>query len=224
MTEPEAWQVLDHFAGLARISISRAMTVNQLRRSLAKRYQPRRASDDSTAMSRINPAIDVIDAERDRRELLGVAEPARQPAAAEPWQTEPDVSETLEDIQRSVYQRAVKFGRVELVKAWAWDGKRFRKVLSAQANEWASEELGRGLLRWLAQERVPYRCEAVFVTHGSGRANRFRLILLRVGKGYDNVSSYDFAIDIEPDDPTLAGSLNRWLEKARHRLFQDESL
>ena len=237
MNEEEAWQLLAHYAHQAKIGINRSMAVGELRRALAKAYQPRLANDDDSIMRQVNPAIDVIDAERDRRELLGIPEPdgktdATQPGWHEeaPWQPDPqgptwapvDDYADIGFIQRQIYERASKFGNVELVKAWAWDGHRFRKVISAYANQYAYDDLARSLLRWLLRAEVDYTCEAVFLTEGAGRAQSFQLILVKVGRGYENVMSYDQRLDIQPDDPSLPAFLSQWLRLFRHRLEDDQ--
>ena len=237
MNEEEAWDLLSHYAGQAKIQIARSMAIGELRRTLAKAYQPRRAHDDDSIMRQINPAIDIIDAERDRRELLGIAEPGGQPAAPQPgwheeapWQPDPrgPTWAAVDDycdigfIQRHVYERASKFGSVGLVKAWAWDGHRFRKVISAYANRYTYDDLARSLLRWLLRAEVDYTCEAVFLTEGAGRAQSFQLILVKVGRGYENVMSYDQRLDIQPDDPSLPAFLAQWLRLFRHQLEDDQ--
>jgi hypothetical protein len=70
---------------------------------------------------------------------------------------------------------------------------------------------------------VPYTCQAVFLTEGEGRAESFRLVLVRLGKGYEAVNSYNLEISIQPDDPTLPTFLNRWLELVRDQLLKDLS-
>ena len=255
MTEQEAWNILDHYASQANLVVERTMSIRELRRTFAKVFQPRRPEDDDTAMRKINPAIDFIDAERDRRELMGEdihGEP--EPQAAEPqpadpfdqeapWRrqtreeaeaeaeahraareraAEPFEEAEIQQIQREVFDRASKFGQVSLIKAWAWDGHRFRKVISAQSNRFAFDELARSLMKWLAQTGSEYPCEAVFLTEGDGKARDFILVLIKSGKHVENVMSYDLDIELDPSDPALAEYLNVWLEAVRDVLKQDQ--
>ena len=238
MTEDDAWITLRHYASKAEIQVVRSMTISVIRRTLAKVYQPRLATDDDFAMRKINAAIDVVDAERDRRELLGLDEPGPPAAASDvgrtapgipPWQTEPGEPSSilrndytdLNFIKRVVYERSVRLGDAELVKAWAWDGARFHKVISARANQFAYEELGRALVMLHANSPRTEACEAVFLTKGRGRVERFRLIIIRVGRAYENVTGYDLSIDFAPDRPGLMAFLNDWLREVRQRLHDD---
>ena len=77
MTEDDAWEILHHYAQVGNIRIEQEMSVRVLRRNLAKVFQPRAVDDDDSAMRQINPALDLIEVERDRRELLGIPENAR---------------------------------------------------------------------------------------------------------------------------------------------------
>ncbi|MGL4462089.1 MAG: hypothetical protein ACRC1K_08040, partial [Planctomycetia bacterium] len=262
MTENEAWTVVQGYARQAGLTLQTTMTISVLRRTLAKKYQPRRAGDDDEAMRRINRAIDVIDAERDRRELYGL-DPFAAPAgtsttgssnpgptstyggsstgsygsggstggrtgpgpgsasggwtggwssgagqkssaggaALPPWQTEPGDSCEIQEyafsdvnfIKKTIYERSARMGGAELVKAWAWDGSRFRKVISAFANEFAYEELGRAMVYWQSHADESVRCDAVLLTRGAGRATHFRLIIIRIGKGFEDVSRYGWS-------------------------------
>ena len=249
MTESEAWTVLNRFAVQGRVQISPTMSVNALRRALAKVFQPRQVGDDDTAMRQINPAIDVISEQRDLRELRGQAEPnpatfaagfssgpasgatAAPPAPAGcPWQTDPwegctiyrDDATDPNYVKKMVYERSVRFGTPELVRAWAWDGWRFRKVIAAYANEYAYEDLGRALLI-LGQAEGFIQYDAVFITKGTGRVHKFRLIIARVGRSYEHASSYDFTFDCEPDNPRLGELLRAWLNVVTTQLKVDRS-
>lgn len=261
MTEEQAWVTLEQFAQRARVQVLRTMKVTVVRRTLAKVFQPRAAGDDDSAMRAINPALDIIEVERDRRELCGLPEPKwstasasstspnpgqsgsfqtgfqNQPAPRKPantddpnaWQTEPgepldirkqDFSD-INYLKKSVFLRSMKFGTPNLVKAWSWDGRRFRKVISAYASEFAYEELARGLLVYQAQNDPKGICEAVMLTSGDGPARKFRVILVRMGRAYEDVSRYNFEIEGDPTNPAIESVINSWLTVIRGQLDAD---
>jgi hypothetical protein len=236
MNEDEAWGILDFYASRARVSVTRAMPVSVIRRTLAKVYQPRKATDDDSSMRRINSAIDIVGAERDRRELCGMdesaapAKPQPRPPGVPPWQTEPtEPSQILRNdytdlnyIKKTVYERSVRFGDVELVKAWAWDGQRFRKVVSAYANMFAYEDLGRALLvLQSADGGAP--CDAVLLSKGTHVTRSFRLIIARMGRSFENVNSYNLTLECELGRPDLAEFLADWLQQVRAKLVKDRA-
>lgn len=285
MSEEEAWEVLLSHAHKAGITIQVSMSTTVLRRNLAKAYQPRLATDGDGAMRAINPAIDVIEAERERRELSGVPnyeEPPRAPRAAyasgsattgtggnpgpgasrntgqsrnagartgqpgqssraapqgassvnnpKHWQTNPDdgIQIAREDntdknyIRKSIFERARRFGDVNLVKAWAWDGSRFRKVLDVYANPFVYDELGRAMVVYV-HAQSSYTCDAVFLASGSATDRAFRLIIIRVGKSFENVASYAIDFTGEPTDPAIRDVLLSWLELVRVQLRRDST-
>lgn len=254
MTEAEAWTVIERYARVGQVSIHRMMTVQVLRRTLAKKFQPRKSDDDPTAMQQINPALDRIADERDQRELLGqdpfrdpsdrgAAQPAGTsaksspkpgaPTGHPPWHLDPaepsvilrnDFTD-LNYLRKTIYERSIKFGNVQVVKAWAWDGVRFRKVVSALANSYAYEELARSLLVYYLQGNdAASGCDAVFLTEGEGRATHFQLVLLRSGRAYLDVSRYGLYRDFEPDDQEYLAYLPTWLEMTRKRMDDDSTM
>lgn len=244
MTEEQAWLTLEQFAARGNVKIARSMRIAVMRRTLAKVFQPRAVGDDDAAMRAINPALDVIEAERDRRELCGIPEPVAAAGHAGPvaqtrrpsnvddpnaWQTEPgepldiqkpDYSD-INYLKKQVFLRSMRFGTPELVKAWSWDGQRFRKVISAYAGEFAYEDLARGLLVFQSQNDPGGICEAVMLTKGDGPARQFRVILIRVGRAYEDVSRYNFEIEGDPSSPGIAGLINSWLAVIRGQLDAD---
>lgn len=232
MTEDDAWEILHHYAQAAAITIDTSMTVRVLRRNFAKAYQPRTIGDDDSAMRRINPALDLIDAERDRRELLGIQEQVRPTpgnGCIEPWQTDPSEPTTIyrEDytdpnyLKKMVYERATRFGDVELFKAWSWNGERFRKIFAAYANQFSLDELGRGLLQWQMHISGNARCDAIFLTKGNGPAKSFRLVIIRIGRGYENVVPYGFDVDGDPYDSRFQEAISCWLNIVTAQLNRD---
>lgn len=235
MTEEAAWELLYYYASQGKITIARSMSVRALRRQLAKVYQPRRPTDDDAAMRKINPALDLIDEERDRRELLGIqedyTEPERPFDGVEPWQTDPDEPTTIlhrdftdaNFIKKTIYERSILFGDARLMKAWAWDGQRFRKIISVYANQFANEELGRALLVW-QKSRGNAECDAIFLTEGNGPATSFRLVILRTGRSYDNVFPYNFELEGNPYDQQFETVIPSWLNVLRTQLNQDSML
>lgn len=271
MTEAQAWETLTYFARRGGTRIETQMSVGVLRRTLAKVYQPRKATDEDKSMREINACIDVIELERDRRELVGEEEaggaPSVEPAprwatstmgadshwatasavarsmgpprtgwqsthsAGAPWQTEPGDGDKIyrndctdpNFIKKSIHDRASRFGPVELHKAWGWDGNRFRKVISVRGNDYTLEDLGRALLYLQVNGSNPIPCEAVFVTKADGRARRFRLVMLRMGRSCEDVSRYERYYEGEPDDPRLRENLGIWLESVRTQVSADRS-
>lgn len=232
MTEAEAWETLQYYSTKGGVRIERQMTINVLRRTLAKVYQPRKATDDDRQMREINSCIDEIELARDRRELSGEPEPvaaATMARAEQPWQTDPSEPCTIyrtdftdsNYIKKSIYERAVRFGKVELYRAWGWDGERFRKVIAVFGNDFTLEELGRALLYSQVNGSNPVPCEAVFVTTGEGRPRRFRLTMVRMGRSCEDVSRYERYFDCEPNDPYLQQELNTWLDQVRDELALD---
>jgi hypothetical protein len=232
LTEDDAWEILHHYAQLGNVRIEQEMSVRVLRRNLAKVFQPRTLGDDDSAMRRINPALDLIELERDRRELLGISENNRYDNRAdctEPWQTDPSEPTTIyrEDytdpnyIRKVVYERALRFGDVELMKAWSWNGERFRKILSAYANQFALDELGRGLLQWQMHLSNDARCDAIFLTKGDGPAKKFKLVIIRIGRGYENVVPYGFDLEGDPYDPKFSEVVPSWLRVITAQLNRD---
>lgn len=233
MTEDDAWEILHHYAHLGSIRIEREMSVRVLRRNLAKLYQPRAVDDDDSAMRRINPALDVIEAERDRRELLGIAEDSAvaysRAGCVEPWQTDPSEPTTIyrtdytdpNFLRKEVYERATRFGDVELMKAWSWNGERFRKILTAYANQFSLDELGRGLLQWQMHLNQNGRCDAIFLTKGNGPAKSFKLVIIRIGRGYENVVPYGFDLEGDPYDPKFNDIVPSWLKLITAQLNRD---
>lgn len=234
MTESEAWDTLLFYAQKGRVRIAAEMTVNVIRRSLAKVFHPRLATDDDRDMRAINACIDVVEAARDKRELCGEPEPAptaAEPSGRDPWQSDPYESTQIfrQDytdinfLKKTIYDRSIRFGKVELVKAWAWDGARFRKVVSLYANDWALEELGRALLFQQTHGSADGRCDAVFLTQGQGRVRRFRLILLKSGRYCEDVSKCGLYFESEPDDPQLPTKLTQWLHGIDGRMWSDRT-
>jgi hypothetical protein len=237
VTEREAWDRLVLFASTANVSITREMSVNVLRRTLAKKYQPRRATDDDSAMRQINGCIDIVDAKRSQLELCGAPDPsvsvkASKPAPGQPvWQTDngEDWTISAQDysdvnfIRKQIYDRSVRFGDVELLKAWAWDGLRFQKVVGLMANDFSLEEIGRALLYHQVHGPDPSRCNAVFLTKGAGRVREFRLLLLRMGRLCEDVSKYHFVFSSEPDAPDFAYHVSMWLKSIEKQLDADRA-
>ncbi len=267
MTADLAWDTISAYARTGGIPLQRGAAPKEMRRALAKRYQPRKAGDDDEPMRRINAAIEILLAEEAVRELCGDAEPPPkpQPAAAPPrpaagaarptpgptsqwgaraaaalppshaasglppWQTDaaagaavaaPNYTD-LNFIRREVYERSARFGDTETVKAWAWAGDGFRKMVAVQCNDFALEELGRALLYYQTNGPEPTLCRAVFATRGAGRVRRFQLLLLRMGRLCEDVSKYDWTFEEEPDAPGFATRLNRWLDGVEATLDSD---
>ncbi|MFO0948660.1 MAG: hypothetical protein U1D30_22500 [Planctomycetota bacterium] len=235
MRESEAWETLYYFSHRGGVRIDEKMTINVLRRTLAKVYQPRLATDDDRQMREINACIDVVEAERDRRELEGevavVATATMTRAKVPPRQTDPsDSSEILRQdftdlnfIKKTIHERATRFGKAELVRAWGWDGDRFRKVIAVFGNDFTMEELGRALLYSQVNGPNPSRCEAVFLTKGEGRATRFQLIMIQMGRSCEEVSRYHLFFECSPSEPTMREQLGFWLESVRSQLRADRS-
>ena len=117
----------------------------------------------------------------------------------------------LNFIRREIFERSARFGDTELLKAWAWDGDGFRKVVAVQGNDFALEELGRALLYFQTNGPEPAPCRAVFVTRGAGRVRKFQLLLVKMGRLCEDVSKFDWQFEEEPDAPAFAPRLNAWL-------------
>jgi hypothetical protein len=127
-------------------------------------------------------------------------------------------------IKKSIYERAVRFGKTELQRAWGWDGYRFRKVIAVYGNEFTLEELGRALLYWQVNGTDPIACEAVFVTTGEGRPRKFRLVMIQMGRSCEDVSRYERHFECEANDPAMHERMSSWLEEVRLELAADRCL
>lgn len=233
MTEVDAWKTLITYAREGRVQIDAKMTVNVLRRTLAKVYQPRKVDDDDRSMRQINACIDVLEESRDRRELRGETEgvATAKPTGSVPWQPDPNDASIIHKkdysdlnfIKKSVFERSQRMGNTELLKAWSWDGRRFRRVIAVYGNDFALEELGRALLFRQSLDPSESKVRAIFLTRGDGRARRFQLIMLRSGRSCEDVSRYQSVFEGNPDDPLMAASLSTWLDDVSQRLVADRS-
>jgi hypothetical protein len=329
VTTNEAWDILFDYARRGGLSISAEMSIQALKRTLAKKYHPRKSSDDSSAMQKINACLAIVADEQSKRELCGKADqkkpndgrgansasgttPGRtgttngfggfkssgppsmgapdwmksgrpgggfangfgsngssssarpgfgangasvederlssveSAAGAKsfddapsikhspifgcpPWQTDAADGVTIAEdnyadvnyIRKELYDRSIRFGEVELIKAWAWDGFRFQKVISVWCNRFTFEELGRGLMYYQANGPNPVECEAVFITRGAGRIRHFKLALIQLGVSCEDVSKYDFIFECEPDAADFQAKISTWLGGVEARLRVD---
>ena len=221
MTEQEALNLLRAYAERAGIRFATGVQVRALRRELARHYQPRQVDDDDAPMRQINPAVDrlrslrfIPDLDRlarlrpdDRRSGSPTATP--HPSADGAEGLTPALRDRLDDLRR----RAARFGQPAAYEGWAWTGATLHGPLSAEANEFALPDLGQVILDWHGQSApaAPVQASLARPAAGAGDQRALRLLRLKIGRGFEDVSRYRFSIDGSPRSQRFATVLGGWL-------------
>ena len=223
MNDAEAIRIVRHYAGAAGVPLTGATPVRRLRTLLAKAYQPRQVGDDETAMRRINPAVEHLEdaafaSLSDIPAFAGrlVPPPPNQPPPQESAATGRQDFTDADFLRTTIAARAARYGRVQPVVAKVWLGDGWGEPLTLDANRFAFSDLGGAVSQWQSARTPGRKLQGVFVAVAG--TPDLQLIRLRVGRAFEDVSSYGLRVDPDTDPTVGLHGIAGWLDQVRRRI------